>query len=419
MSLKKKLTLSIIIQSIGPLSQFLVPAVILLAQGVDAQGVFASAKNHLDLLLSFFIFGLPQGILIAQGKAEHRIDRHFIYWMAVIYVLLLFPFIYITSFWTIPHVFIEQQYYVVLIALSVAAISLREIWRGVYIQVNDSVRYAFYSILTSLVLAASLLIALLVGVSILDNISLLFFIGSVLTLVLSVLIYREPFCKSLSLTIKSFLPIFKNSLDGFIQGLLLVLQPYLFYKLIGSQVSDSLAIIGFVSIGFLLIQGIMTPLQMISPIIMKRWMGILHTQVLVNDLKKFAKIGIFLALVAYCLGLLMYLSADFVIFNGYKKEQLIAALFFMLSIPATYFFRLTIMVCTSHFFLKANILSGFIKLVTSISFFLILTALVPEMSLVIAVAIAFMVGEYWAALVGIICSKVLCRISFKNFLLPF
>ncbi|MFB2537872.1 MULTISPECIES: hypothetical protein [unclassified Acinetobacter] len=392
--------------------QLLVPIFIVSTRGVADQGLYAISKNHFDLILALLVLGLPQGILVAQGNAKTRVDTPLVFWHTLTYVLFASPAILAIAYYTQPKL-IEYSLYAVFVLIGVMAIACRDIWRGTYIEHNDAGLYAIYSIIPSAVLGLTAVVSFSVFADTTTALTVLYAVGGITALLVSLAIYREKMPTRLKVDWRIFKPILTNSFDGFIQTVVVLAQAYLFYYIIQKSAPNASELTGILSIGFLIVQGLMTPMQMVAPLIIRRWMP-LATDEIITHFKILNRIfyGLLLLSSLACVLLLKMSTVGW--FEDARIQQALQAALLLPLIPAAFLLRIEALVCAVRFNLKPNVAVAVVKTMISVLIFLLLNSCFGAVTLLNA-AIALVVGEYVAIFVGMLLIRKLFHIPLIAF----
>lgn len=270
MNLTRKAIYSILIQSIGSSSQLLLTLILTNNGGVSYQGAFAEYKSFFDLLVTIGCFGLPQSLLISQHIKKARSDTASLYWFSIIYatfVLVIYLLVFLIYNYTLA-IHSKSLSAIFYLSLGVYFLIIREIWRGLYIEIDDGISYSLFTIIPSLSIFLFISIYSFIDVEFEKNISYYLLTSSLLSIVLSIALFKQPYSTIKKIKYKE---IFSRGLDSFIQALAFNLQIFLIYQLIlmfGGKKED----VGIFSSMLIVYQLSVLPIQFLAPMLIKKWM---------------------------------------------------------------------------------------------------------------------------------------------------
>jgi O-antigen/teichoic acid export membrane protein len=264
----RKFLWAIALQSLSPALQF--GLVVLIAQkwGLDVQGYYASKKALLDLLVTAGLFGLPQSIVLAINRDST--DRAALYRNAWFYGVGLFLlFLVITTF---PFVkkYLESILWVFALSVASSMIVVNNLLRGILLTVNDGLRFHLITVVPATSIVTAVVFALSFGYGDLSvSLAYAFMVTGVLVLLQTLIIFPPKLVHGFSGHTPFYRRIFIEGLDVFFQSTLMSLQTYI--ALSWSVKSMGLAQAGYVSIGLLLFQSLLLPLQFVAPLVLNQW----------------------------------------------------------------------------------------------------------------------------------------------------
>jgi O-antigen/teichoic acid export membrane protein len=161
--MKRLIAQTVSIQSLGVLLVLGMTLWVSRFGGPQAQGQFALVKSINDLQVAMFTFGLPSGlvyVLNKAGRGHHALLRYSLLYTAVLLVLL--PGInYMLLHWLHPEAAIsDRMLQALLISIGSALLTGYGIQRGIVLVRTDGLMFSLLSILPSVILALVVIAAL-------------------------------------------------------------------------------------------------------------------------------------------------------------------------------------------------------------------------------------------------------------------
>ncbi|WP_310626548.1 hypothetical protein [Limnohabitans sp.] len=268
---RNKLVGAACIQASSPVLLLFLALVVSRTQGAAAQGIFATGKSLIDLLVAFGSFGFAQSIIhaIHHSGADRR--RLLVY--SSLYSLAVLIFIAAMLLTVFPQDLASTFESALLLSFCAVAIIFNNLSRAVLLTVYDGNAFSWHTVLPSVAFFAVFLVASTAGVSIAISFPELSAIVA-LIVVIGSLIFMFLFADlgpvaSVKLPWASLL---KNGLDAFIQQVLIVSQTYLSLYLLQKYAVDTREL-GWLSVGIMVYQAIGLPLQMVGPMLVNRWVS--------------------------------------------------------------------------------------------------------------------------------------------------
>lgn len=267
MSLKKKIGFNFVIHSLGSLSSFLILFVILHVYGIEKQGIYANLMALIGFIVVLGVFGLPQSYIYLINKlniSRRRLCLFSVWFCFVVFVLLLI-ILYFNYYFNLNWIDSSLVSSSNLFLFSIASVSLilHGLLRGIFLTINQSVGFAFYSVLPAISMLACICFGIIFGCSNLQELSL---ISALLVLLFSIFIIIEIYRLNDSASIEKipFWSLFNHGFHSFLQALFYSLQPLFAFwaiKFFNGGYKD----VGYFNIGLFLLQGFLVPVTMLSP----------------------------------------------------------------------------------------------------------------------------------------------------------
>lgn len=266
----RKFSLAVVLQSISPILQFGLAILIARVWGLDVQGFYASKKAFLDLLVVIGSFGFPQSIVLAINR--DNASRVQLYRSAWIYGLGLFPFFFVAS---VLFGGGSSGYMVgaIVLALASSAIVINQILRAVLLTLNDGFRFHLITVVPAIGIVFSVLVVLMVlsfdRTNLSGSMAYAFMLTAGLVVLLTSLAFPPSMVRGFSGVWPSYRRLLTDGIDVFLQATLMSAQSYIALKWTGEAIG--LVQAGYVSIGLMLFQAFLLPLQMIAPLLLNQW----------------------------------------------------------------------------------------------------------------------------------------------------
>jgi O-antigen/teichoic acid export membrane protein len=261
------------VQAVGPASSFLTIFVIARLGGASAQGQYAQLRSWVDLLAALGCFGFPQGFIYVINKLRSS-ARMFARWSGL-YTLALLPILMAGSMLALRLGLLSTSFStssVALLALAAAMLVLHGLWRGIYLTYNPGLSFATFTVLPAIALLVGCTAAMVTGFQRFDWVIPLSFVPMILAAawMMRPIVggagagrYRDQPWRAL----------IANGLQAFLQAMLLTLQPIIAYRMVkvGGGADRE---VGFLNVGFFLVQGLTVPISMVAPLLFARWTSV-------------------------------------------------------------------------------------------------------------------------------------------------
>lgn len=259
----KKIISSILIQSLGTVASFATVWFVTYKYGVSAQGDFALIKSWVDLLVVIGCFGFPQSFAYSINKSSVNIDV--LKGFSVVYSSVnLLLFLGLTIIWC--RINAIQNTAVFYISITAAILVLHGLFRGIYLTINDSNKFAILSIIPSL----SLFIGFQFNFSDQLNLSNVYLISTVFVLISSIL-YLSKIKTSYKVKSVKWRGMVLDGFNVFMQSIAIALVPMISFSYLNKSGLSGTEI-GSLSIANYFYLAFSMPLNMISPILFNTWM---------------------------------------------------------------------------------------------------------------------------------------------------
>ncbi|SCZ69330.1 MULTISPECIES: MATE family efflux transporter [Photorhabdus] len=364
----KKISSSIILQSIGTLSSFLVIWIINRYYGLSAQGQFALVKSWIDLMVVIGCFGFPQSFIYIINQLNFPPKPLWKFSISYIGIVTILSSI-IAYVWfsqnTIINNFNINSY--IFLGMSVSFLVGHGLLRGLLLTKNDGAIFAIVSILPAICLLLGIIINLVESQHLM-LVEIYLLAGGVSFLSLLVLTYTPDNTKEKKIPWKLVL---KNGNNVFLQSLAITLLPMGTFWLmkLNNFSHDDIGAFNIAIYGYLMFA---LPLNMISPIFFNKWSKTKNIHISKKELFKFIKIGIFLIPISLIFAAIIPIILPIIF--GYNIK---------IAVLST-----QILVCAAFFLFSNNILScfsaahGYFRLNTKIYIFKALLCLVLILSMI-------------------------------------
>ena len=158
--MKKLLLVTLSIQSLGVLANFLLTFSVAKVAGAEAQGTFALYKGIFDLQIAFFIFGLPSGLVYFINKSEAM--EYSIFHLSWKYALVIFPILVGINAILLSQMIDTKTLSTpfstsVPLASAATMMIVYGLFRAIYLTQDDGYRFSLLSILPSALLLVTII----------------------------------------------------------------------------------------------------------------------------------------------------------------------------------------------------------------------------------------------------------------------
>ena len=257
---------TIVIQSVGPILMSLLTFSMARYLGSAEQGKFFSAKSNYDLIVSCFVFGFPQSIIL---EINHKgASRKIIYDHTILYGLFVFAALIITLKLLKPdftHSFADEF----LFSLSVSLIVIAYLWRAIFVTVDDGVKYSLVTTMPTFLLALSCLFFALTNSNVSSYTNEIFFCCAAGTVYATYLFVRPRYSFLKEGNKPSQKLLLTRGVDAFLLSLSVTAQIFLTYQYL-QNTTDNYTM-GYFSVALATSNILAFPLQALSPIFLNRW----------------------------------------------------------------------------------------------------------------------------------------------------
>lgn len=386
----RKIMSSVGIQIVGTLSSLMSVWLITRFYGVSIQGQFVLIKSWVNLAVVVASFGFPQSFIYAINKLNVSWQKLEIFTMKYIFVVFLFSwlatFIWFESIQQQDFIDIYQYFF---LALGVSGLTGFSLLRGLYLTKNDSKMFAFITILPNTLLFIFFLMSFAFSDKILNMPLLYFFSGLASCSLVFLFLGNFRKHKDNSPDIIPWDEIVKNGFNVFIQSIFGALLPLGTYWLM-SKFGYSKSEIGLFSIALYIYIVFTLPLAMISPIFYNRWSMNENINLILLELKQFAKVGLILVPILLIFYYLIPIILPFV----FGKQILLAipaARLLLIATFALYYNNLLSCFFMSQGYFK--IMSVMMILKTLICYFTIIISLLFFDKTLEIISVAWLISE--------------------------
>lgn len=220
------------------------------------------------MLVTAGLFGLPQSIVLAINRDSA--DRVALYRNAWFYGVGLFPIFLMATTFLFEKKHLESMLWVFVLSAASSAIVVNQLLRGILLTVNDGLRFHLITVAPAIGIVAAVVFTLSFDHRD-QSVSLAyaFMVAGVLVLLQTLIIFPPKLVRGSSGRTPSYRKIFVDGFDVFLQSVWMSLQTYI--ALSWSVKSMGLAQAGYVSIGLLLFQSFLLPLQFVAPLVLNQW----------------------------------------------------------------------------------------------------------------------------------------------------
>lgn len=287
-----KISIALLIQSIGPLLLYYFIGVISRDLGPDIQGQFSELKYSVDFLVSLLIFGLPQIYIREIHKSNllrrELIKKSLLYVSFLIFIGMAFCFI-IPNFVFLRFFFGStiNFFWIVLATCGLVTFSLL---RPIYLTISDGWKFSILSVQPNIIICV--LFFLLNEHFTYDPYILYGLVGlysAMISLCFISLEHKSIKIKKTSCK-TSWISLVGNSYNILIQDLSVAIQPLILIFILKTY-HAGYENIGFFSISLYACQASIIPLGLISPLILNRWSRSSNMASNLLEIKFFLKIA--------------------------------------------------------------------------------------------------------------------------------
>lgn len=268
MKLAEKFLTTIAIQSIGPLSLFIVVWSIGKTLGPEMQGRFSALKSFVDLSATVLMFGLPQSFIYGinrLGVQRGLLMRWTFKYGAACFLLVLVLLLAARGV-NLPSIAFASLSPLapILLSLAIAGLVIHGILRGIFLTIDDGTPFSMLTILPALLLCAASMLLLLGWF----DMPALYAVVGLLSAVAAARFARRSLMENdgNSLPWKQLLG---NGSTVFIQSSVMAAQPFIAFSLLGRY--GGFEDIAFFSLALYVNQAAIVPLTMTAPLLFNRW----------------------------------------------------------------------------------------------------------------------------------------------------
>ncbi|MGL4335866.1 MAG: hypothetical protein ACRCST_03155 [Turicibacter sp.] len=279
----KKIISAIAIQSLGTVASFATVWFITNKYGLSIQGNFAIIKSWIDLMVVIGSLGFAQSFSYAINKLN--VDRVKLKTFSIIYVILFFPFIFLLTKFFAP----KEIAPIGLVAFSACLLIQHALFRGIYLTINDGLKFSIASILPAITLLFAIYITnFLIGE--IDIYNAYLFSGTISVFI--VFVFLKSFRFDFFLNEIPWKIIIKNGNSVFLQSVSICLLPVVTFYILkrGGATDDD---IGVLSIANYFYMAFALPFNMIAPILFNKWAKSNNGEETKNEVRKILYICIF------------------------------------------------------------------------------------------------------------------------------
>jgi len=266
-SLRGAFMSSVAVQAIGPLCAFASVFAVARLGGASAQGQFAQVKAWVDLLVVLGSFGFPQSIVYVVNRLGA--SARGLAWIALAYALAFAPLAWAFTLAGAAHGWtggIAGPEAALVPALAGTLLVLHGLWRGVYLTQRQGLGFALFTIAPAVALLAAVAVRagqgpyapLLLAAAVVPAA-----VGAAMT---ALALRAAP----ASVAAMPWRALFSNGSHVFAQAMLMALQPLVAYGLIRAAGGGD-AQVGLFNAGVFLVQGLVVPIGLVSPLLFARW----------------------------------------------------------------------------------------------------------------------------------------------------
>lgn len=270
--MRRILFTSILIQSLGTLSLFVLVIIISRLGGPQAQGAFASIKSWTDLLVGLGQLGLPQGFVYAINKgyaAPRPLFRLSAVWSFVFGVVAgAATLIAVFSGYLDKPQSLSIVVMVVCLGLNIGGMTLFYLVRGLLLTRTDGMLFALYTIVGPVLL--TIFVAATFLRSLTDPIEPAFAIVGVLSAIIAVLTGMLTTRNQAGSLRTNYSILFEQSTSALATSILFALQPVLTFTLIRLWGGDNHTI-GLFNVASMAMMVSNVLFAMTAPVLFNRW----------------------------------------------------------------------------------------------------------------------------------------------------
>lgn len=300
------LALAVATQLVGIGSQFLVVIMVARSWGAHGQGEFALVKSWNDFLCGLIIFGLPQAFVYVINKDLIK-PRQLESWSRKYCLAIIVPVAlangvaYYSGF--LPHS-LDAARSIAVLSIAVVLYTYFSLIRGIYLTVNDRLRFSGFTIAPAIVLAISVLASL--GGPLPHFEFIYTMVGLASAIVAWIAARPLPPAPAMVLDVESKRIVVSQAFNAFVQSVLIAIQPFVTFAAIRA-VGGNLASIGNFNLALVAVLAINAAVAMISPVLYNHWSKTLEPGHFPNLLYRFLAISSVGGLLG---GVAFYLGAD-------------------------------------------------------------------------------------------------------------
>lgn len=404
MSLRKKLSYNLIIQSVGPILSFLTTFLIARFGGVEIQGKFASIVAWINLVVVIGTFGFPQSFIYLINK--FNISRASLFRFSYKYTLIIssffLPILYILFKLNIyGNSIISNFTELITIIIPISILIFHSLIRGIYLTYNQNILFASISILPASTLFVSIIFGILLNCY---NFSIIYLISAIPVLIFSIYIFKPVLLNnSSSYNAKiPYKPLINHGTNAFLQALFLTLQPIVAYWYINNYIGSNTEI-GIFNLGLFLIQGFLVPISMVAPLLFEHWTK--NTDhVFLNRFTNF-KVVVFEVIIGIALSIMIGYVIPLLFGEDYNNSIIVSQVLFCFT-PIIFHSRIILPAIHSLGYPNLNTISGLIRIFAFISLFLIISLFKNSL---LGLACAWSLSELLSSIFTISCFKYLIK----------
>ena len=394
MSLRKKLSYNLVIQSIGPVLSFFTIFLIVKMGGPMLQGRYAVISAAINIAVVIGTFGFPQSFIYLinrLGVAHRKVIKISVYYFLGFLILCMPTMFLLFKMNWLDEMLVSDLGQIVILTFTISLLVLNGLLRGIYLTYNQSVYFGIFSILPSLMLFLFISITCIFKHNF--NFHLIYLMSSVSTIGVALMIFRKVLQLPDNAPWEKFpwRPLLTHGTNVFLQALFVAVQPIIAYALIRNYIGSSVEI-GYFNLGLVLVQGFLVPISMISPLLFEHWTKNQNERAIGNNMnRKLILISIILG------GVLALLSSFFIpyVFGEEYAASIQAVQVILFSVPLIFHCRILMPSIHANGFPIFNTYSGALRLIVFVTLSLVcMTRINHELT---SLAICWTVSEICAA----------------------
>ena len=406
----------ILAQALGPISAFLTTWIISRKFGPSSQGEFAELKAIIDLLVIIGLFGFPQSFVFLINKKNTNPVA--LKTFSEIYSILAIPFYLILLYTasTLTTLYTSQQhsklYSLLLISASAAALTYHGMMRGIYLSKFQDLRFAILTIAPAIAILLGITADSLYYES--EDYAIIFLISCLTCIVITLAMTKSFIVNSEPKVYRKKIPwhdLFSNGAHLFTQGVMLAVQPIIAYTVIKKYGGSSLDI-GQFNVALVLMQGLVTPVTMIAPLLYAKWTLTSPSSLIAKVHQNSHKILIALAFGAIIFSLIGYVIPSLIFGNAYQPANILASI-----ILATLPLRASYLILASAFYAQGGKSACTNICVVRIATFIAILAgstIFQTQEITITIAVAWSAAEVFAHISTMIAAAKLTHENERN-----